>query len=323
METILRTPDNSHFTVADHLGFHQSAYIICNDYATLINDPDMLVDYQTAIAIEDRLYNWIRHNEYAEKKAEADRVRDQLITGIRENVRVGMRHFDASIRNHAIRLNNVLENYGDPRHADYDGESVAVDGLVANLLGSEYYPDVVALGLVSWVDELSAQNSLFKSIVAAATAEELTKPAGSPADSRKATNAALKKITNRVLSLITLNGIAGFVEFVEKFNNLVNHYNTIVHEHYGRLHARLDVATATIDTIGDQPYTGKPVNVIPTVHLVVHGIDGSTATVELVFSVDFTVTYKDNVQPGTATLFIHGIGRYAGERITTFNIVRL
>ncbi|MDR0668404.1 MAG: DUF6261 family protein [Prevotellaceae bacterium] len=323
MNTILRSPENSHFSVADHLGFHQSSFAICTEYATAIDDSALLADYQAKIAMEEANYNWVLRNEYTEKKAEADHRRDFLLTGIYETVRGNLKHFDPPMRDRAIHLNNLFANYGDPRRVGYDAESVAIDGLITHLLGDDYLPDVQALSLVSAVDALEAQNNYFKTLADDASAEQMAKPDVSPVNSRKATNAALKKITNRVLSLITLNGMTGFVEFVDKFNNLVNRYNTIVHEHYGRLHARVDITPATIDTIGDQPYTGKPVNVIPTLNLVVRGIDGSSAVVELVFSVDFNVTYKDNVQPGTATLFIHGIGRYAGERVTTFNIVRL
>jgi hypothetical protein len=50
--------------------------------------------------------------------------------------------------------------------------------------------------------------------------------------------------------------------------------------------------------------------------------DGSVAVVELVFSRDFEVGYRNNVEPGTATLIITGIGRYRGEMTTRFNIRR-
>jgi hypothetical protein len=43
--------------------------------------------------------------------------------------------------------------------------------------------------------------------------------------------------------------------------------------------------------------------------------------VELTFSEDFSVAYKNNVERGTATLIIKGIGKYASEIVTTFNIV--
>jgi hypothetical protein len=71
------------------------------------------------------------------------------------------------------------------------------------------------------------------------------------------TDEALRKITNRVTSLIDLNGPLAYEPLVREFNVHVNHYNTLVHEHYGRLHAKTDISPGEVATIGEQPYTGK------------------------------------------------------------------
>lgn len=39
-------------------------------------------------------------------------------------------------------------------------------------------------------------------------------------------------------------------------------------------------------------------------------------------TVDFSVTYRNNVNVGTATLILHGKGAYKGQKIVTFNIAR-
>jgi hypothetical protein len=64
----------------------------------------------------------------------------------------------------------------------------------------------------------------------------------------------------------------------------------------------------------------KPVFVIPSLTLRIKEKDGTIKIVEPVFSVDFTVAYQNNVNPGTARLVITGIGKYVGEIDTTFNI---
>jgi hypothetical protein len=84
-----------------------------------------------------------------------------------------------------------------------------------------------------------------------------------------------------------------------------------------------DIAPAIIDVIATQAYTGQPVFVIPTVNLPETDRDGGEKVVSLVFTQDFTVAYRNNVNPGTATLTIHGIGKYKGEVTTTFNIERV
>jgi hypothetical protein len=109
-----------------------------------------------------------------------------------------------------------------------------------------------------------------------------------------------------------LNGPESYLPFRDEFNALVKEYNTYVHEHYGRLHARTDIAPAIIGAIDAQPYTGRPVIVIPSVSLRKTAADGTQTPVEFVFSEDFTVSYRNNVEPGTATLLIEGIGHYRG-----------
>jgi lactocepin len=97
----------------------------------------------------------------------------------------------------------------------------------------------------------------------------------------------------------------------------------LVHEHRGRLHAKVDISNAEIETIAVQSYTGKPISVIPVIKISKEDKNGKVKIVELAFSKDFTVGYKNNVGIGTATLIITGIGKYSGEIVTTFNIVEI
>lgn len=43
---------------------------------------------------------------------------------------------------------------------------------------------------------------------------------------------------------------------------------------------------------------------------------------ELKENVDFTVTYEDNINAGTAAVIVKGMGAYEGELRDTFEIVR-
>ncbi|MDR1407611.1 MAG: DUF6261 family protein [Tannerella sp.] len=72
------------------------------------------------------------------------------------------------------------------------------------------------------------------------------------------------------------------------------------------------------EPIATQAYTGKAVTPLPKLHYREEG----QPTVELVFTKDFFVTYKHNVDVGSARIFIHGKGAYKGQTSTTFNIAR-
>jgi formylglycine-generating enzyme required for sulfatase activity len=72
------------------------------------------------------------------------------------------------------------------------------------------------------------------------------------------------------------------------------------------------VITFTIDTIPAQPYTGSAIEPTVTVR------DGATL---LALYTDYTVTYTDNINEGTASVTIAGAGNYAGSTgSTTFHI---
>lgn len=67
-------------------------------------------------------------------------------------------------------------------------------------------------------------------------------------------------------------------------------------------------------TIGSQRYTGKAVEPDITLRYGKNTLKKDT---------DFKVEYKDNVQPGVATVKLTGIGNYNGSRETTFRILNI
>lgn len=75
-----------------------------------------------------------------------------------------------------------------------------------------------------------------------------------------------------------------------------------------------DISFASVDAIANQTYTGSEIK--PTVKVMING--GET----LVEGVDYTVSYKNNISAGTATVVITGIGDFAGStKEITFSIV--
>lgn len=316
----LRKPLVYHYSIGDHVEYHGIAYSICTKYSGQIQSPTLISDYQSKLAQEQAIYKWIKGSEFTEKKAEADHQRGNLYTLICHHVHYNLMNPNPSLRDYALHIDNLLKGYGDVNNLDYDAQTAAITSLITRLRSTGYYTAVTALGLTTMVNDLETLNNLFKTYAAAAEKELVDKPDITPLASRRATDASLRAITARVTALITMNGEGNYLAFADEFNTLTNHYNTLLHEHYGRLHARTDLSPASVDTIEDQTFTGEPVIVIPNVYLTVTDREGHTKTVKLVFSVDFTVSYKNNDAPGTATVIIRGIGHYVGERLVTFNI---
>jgi hypothetical protein len=320
MANELRKPDVGHYTNADHIEFHKTSYTIFDRNQSVIAAPELLADYQAKVAQEDQIYKWLRRSEFTEKKAETDHERDKTLSGIVGFLHSQEKHFDPSLRDNAKHVLNLIDNYGQLAHVDYDAETAGIDSILERLSGSDYILAVQNLRLEPWLFELGRLNTLFKSYAADSEQEKVGKPNINPKAARRETDEALRKITGRITALIDLNGQFAYVTLVKEVNVHVDHYNTLVHEHHGRLHVKTDISQGEIAPIEVQQYTGKPVYVIPSVKIRKEEKDGSVTVVELKFSEDFTVGYKNNVAPGTATLTIDGIGKYVGKIVTTFNI---
>jgi hypothetical protein len=74
----------------------------------------------------------------------------------------------------------------------------------------------------------------------------------------------------------------------------------------------IDISGATISDIADQTYTGEAIEPDVTVTY-----DGTTLTE----GTDYTVSYADNTDVGTATVTVTGTGDYTGTATATFEIV--
>jgi hypothetical protein len=80
------------------------------------------------------------------------------------------------------------------------------------------------------------------------------------------------------------------------------------------LPSRHDIKEATVNDIPPYPYTGQPITPIPEVYF-----EGKP----LVFSVDFTPSYRKNIDPGEARIILHGKGRFRGIHNRSFTITGL
>jgi hypothetical protein len=74
-----------------------------------------------------------------------------------------------------------------------------------------------------------------------------------------------------------------------------------------------DLSTASITAIPDQTYTGSAITISPTVTF-----NGSTVTE----TTDYTVSFTNNTNAGTASLTITGTGNYSGSKTVSFTIVK-
>ena len=77
---------------------------------------------------------------------------------------------------------------------------------------------------------------------------------------------------------------------------------------------KIKVGTVEGNSIGSYVYTGNAIKPVPTVTY--------DNTVSLVNGVDFTLSYANNINVGTATITITGKGNYQGTIQVTFQITK-
>ena len=82
-------------------------------------------------------------------------------------------------------------------------------------------------------------------------------------------------------------------------------------EQQGELTAANSIEDAQVTGVQDIWYTGNKIE---------QNIKVTVNDEELVNKTDYTVTYKNNINPGTATIIIEGIGKYQGTKEVTFTI---
>ena len=317
---IFKRADSSHYPNAEHSEFNRLSLSICQKHSSVISDPALLEEYNRAVTQEFAVFKSMRRSDYTEKKAEIDKQRDNVFLGIIGIARTNLRHFEPTMRDAATHLHNILASYGDVPRSGYDSETASIDNIIIRLRSEATAPAVQMLGLTGWVDKMQELNVEFKALVDNRAQEEVNLPTVTQKVARRETDTAFRQIINRVEARIILGEASDYTDFVDEQNILIKHYNNLVREHYGRLHARTDIAPSIISPIEAQKYTGKPVFVIPELRLRRLSDDGKEIFLDLIFSVDFTLTYRNNINRGTATLLATGIGKYKGELTTTFNI---
>jgi hypothetical protein len=81
---------------------------------------------------------------------------------------------------------------------------------------------------------------------------------------------------------------------------------------------KLTNANTVVEPVAIQKYTGKPVTPVAQVFIKKENNEFN----ELLFTVDFYITYRNNVEVGEAQIIIHGKGKYSGRYTSTFHIKR-
>jgi hypothetical protein len=268
---------------------------------------DLLAPLREWITLEGQLVDAVRTSEYTKELAEADHRVDRDLVGINAAVASALHHFDPAVVAAARRIEIRLKSFrGEIEKKSYEEESAAVKILLADLQDT-YAPQVATLSLGPWVTELADAQEDFERIFLLRSDRRAEQPKERLRDVRKQIDTIYRKIVERIDACTIVNGDDVTGEFVKHLNSEIAYFN----EHSHR-HAKKDIDRAVVASIPDQPYADKPVVLLPDVTY-----EGK----ELVFAHDYELSYKNNDRPGTASLTIHGKGKFKGTKTVSFNIV--
>jgi hypothetical protein len=250
-----------------------------------------------------------RSSEFTKQIAEADHLDDRLITGIRETVNAALHHFDSAVVEAAQSVRLVLKTFGEIQSKSYEEEAAAIRILLDDLGTPEFVPRTALLGLDPWLAELSASLNHFNDLLQERNVEQSDKPQQRLREIRKQIELVYHTMINHINSAAVLDTSDTYTEFINRLNTQITYFND--HNHHP---APISIRTANVDVIPIQQYTGEAITPIPTVYM---------GDKRLFFAKDFNLTYKNNIQRGTAEVNITGKGIYGGKKLVTFNIERI
>jgi hypothetical protein len=188
---------------------------------------------------EDLCYKIIRKSNLSDLKAESDHARDDMVAGIKNALRFSLRHFDINVRDAAHRLKIVFDTYNKPiRLIDlpYDAETLSINNMLQEFEG-KYASDIEIVGLTKWINELRIRNNAFDQLAMNYNEQQAEKPDFDYKEVRQETDAVYKDILLVINGLIVMEGETEYLSFANELNNLVKHYNDLLSQHLGRVHA--------------------------------------------------------------------------------------
>jgi len=274
---------------------------------------DSLPAYGNAVSVEKSLLDYDRTSLLTEPIAVTDKRRDHDIDNIRFVTSAFLTSPNVEKATYARQIIDRLNTFKNLKSKSYSKETAAIKVLVSDLYIT-FKNALPLLGLTEWVNALETDNNAFITLFEQRNTEWANRPKENMLEARGITDGLYYGMIDVLNGDVAVNGDAKYRSFIDRLNTRIKYYKE--HEHHPEHH---DINNAVAAPIPVQIYTGKAITPIPEVHYQQEG----HPTVELVFAVDFTLSYKQNVNVGDAELFIHGKGKYKGQKITTFGITRI
>lgn len=254
--------------------------------------------------------DWQRKSDLTAAIAAANQRLDKALTGLSRLVESERHNIQPAVAEAAVRIHNMLHNYGRVTQKSYDRELEDVKAILRRLNG-DLAADAQTTGVKAWIPEITAARAELAALIEERNVKSLDKPEMNFRETR----AAIEKIWREIVKSVN-GGVA--LHFSDEFEMFINSLNPEIERLNNEYHrVKTDIAACEPEAVPPQPYTGYPCTPVPKVLFVTK--DG---TVRLELGKEFTVAYKNNVNVGNATCIIRGTGTFTGKKSITFIITR-
>jgi hypothetical protein len=262
------------------------------------------------LAKELDLLDALRGSELSKRIAEADNLVDRYIVGINSVIDAAIHHFDPQIVEAGESIAKRLKVFGRIDNKPYEEESAAVKVLIYELR-NEYAGKAALVGLIPWIDKLEAAEAEFNALFNLRNTQLAGNENMSITKLNKLIIPVYRRMIGRLNAALVLNSTPALVEFAAELNKQIDYAN----EHGDHRTTKINIENVIVKHIEPQVETGKPITYIPELSIEIAG-----KQVEPVFSVDYNLTYKNNIKPGVAEIIISGKRKFKGKKFVTFII---
>jgi hypothetical protein len=319
MATLIETFYITRLHQEEDLGFHGMAYDSISDIAD--KDPVIaprIQEYKTDIdgfdaALKQELASLLTANI-----KDLDFQIGLTYHSLRSIVNRMLRYIDVSKAEAARKIDFVMRKYDakiDPTTLAMVEQIEVFQNMIDDFKDPSVLPFFSTIGAKSWLEDLDGYNTQMRTLYEQRTADTSAFVSKLSKQYRATVDKDYLAIVEYINSMIRIKGTAEYETEVVKLNRLIDEMKTVLAErktiNENRRHRNLKAASAS--DIPVQIYSGRPL--YPEFELF---LEGNLLTP----NADYAAAYKDNTNPGTATITISAKGIYTGRKIITFNIQR-
>jgi hypothetical protein len=237
-----------------------------------------------------------------------DKSRDAAFDEIKRITKAAQKSSVAATKAAANTLMELLKPFWHISTEPLASQTAQIENFLARITTS-VSAAITTLGLGAAFGNLSSINMYLKSTYNARLDAMSALEGPSASDIAKDVVAAYDDFCTSVE--VTLSALP-----TDTLQLVFNDMNELRRKYISRLPLPLTDKRTSTAPIPDQPYTGRHLTPIPRVFFQTT----DEKLTELVFTEDFSLTYRNNVKPGEAKVLIHGKGHYTGTYETTFHI---